>query len=422
MTRTLTMTEKEIERIKIMEKAEEKRMTQKAGAERLEISERHFRRILNRYRKEGDAGVISGHRGKPSNNQMPFNKRRKILELLQTIYEGFGPTLASEKLFEREGIKVSKETVRKILIEEGYHRAKVKKKEKARPLRERRASIGELVQIDGSTHAWLEDRAEKACLLLYVDDASSQILAAKFVPQETFFAYAGLCKTYFAERGLPQEFYSDKFGVFRVNAKNVTTTEAITQFGRAMEELDIELHCADTPQAKGRVERANKTFQDRLVKEMRLEKIDNYQQANKFLPAYLDKHNQRFGVQPRSCVDFHRPLPDDCDLDIIFTWQETRVISKDLQIQFENTIYQIITDRPVYALKKRKVIVAKNAEGKITVLFNGSPLKVRVFHRQPKQAKIVHSKNLEKPHIPADNHPWRTYGKTLTGNPIPASD
>jgi hypothetical protein len=257
---------------------------------------------------------------------------------------------------------------------------------------------------------------------LYVDEATSQVLAAKFVPQETFFAYAGLCKTYFAERGLPQEFYSDKFGVFRVNAKNVTTTEAVTQFGRAMEELDIEHHCADTPQAKGRVERANRTFQDRLVKEMRLEKIDNYQHANKVLPAYLNKHNQRFGVQPRSSVDFHRPLPDDCDLDIIFTWQEIRIISKDLQIQFKNTIYQIITDRPVYALKKRKVIVAKNAEGNITVLLNGSHLKVRVFHRQPKQAKIVHSKDLAKPHIPADNHPWRTYGKTLTGNPIPASD
>ena len=184
MTRTLTMTEKEIERIKMIQKAEEKRMTQKAGAERLEISERHFRRILNRYRKEGNAGVISGHRGKPSNNQMPLNKRRMILELLQTTYEGFGPTLASEKLLEREGIKVSKETVRKILIEEGYHRAKVKKNEKAHPLRKRRASIGELVQIDGSYHAWLEDRAETACLLLYVDDATSQILAAKFVPRD----------------------------------------------------------------------------------------------------------------------------------------------------------------------------------------------------------------------------------------------
>lgn len=422
MARTLAMTEKEIERIKIIQKAEEKRMTQKAGAERLGISDRHFRRILSRYRKEGNAGVISGHREKPSNNRMPPKKRRKILELLQTTYEGFGPTLASEKLLEREGVKVSKETIRKILIEEGYHRAKVKKNEKAHPLRERRASIGELVQIDGSYHAWLEDRAETACLLLYVDDASSQVLAAKFVPHETFFAYAGLCKTYFVERGLPQEIYSDKFGVFRVNAKNVTTTKAITQFGRALEDLDIELKCASTPQAKGRVERANKTFQDRLVKEMRLENINNYQQANDFLPAYLNKHNQQFGVQPRSSVDFHSPLPDDCDLDIIFTWQETRIISKDLQIQFEKTIYQIITNRPVYALKKRKVIVAKHADGNITVLLNGSPLKVRVFHRQPKQAKIVHSKNLGKPHIPSDNHPWRTYGKRLTGKPIPVPD
>lgn len=415
MTRTLTMSEKEIERIKILQMVEEKRLTQNKAAQRLEISERHLRRILHKYRKEGDEAVISGHRGKTSNNRMRAEKREEILQLLQTTYEGFGPTLASEKLMQRDQIQVSKETVRKILIEEGYHRPKSKKQEKAHPARPRRASYGELVQMDGSYHAWLEDRAQKACLLLMVDDATGQVLDGTFVPHETFFAYAQFCKSYFAERGLPQAFYSDKYSVFRVNAKNSTTTQAITQFGRALAELDIELICAETPQAKGRIERANRTFQDRLVKEMRLEKINSYQKANHFLPIYIKQYNRQFGVQPRSSLDFHRPVPANCDLDRILSWQSKRIISKDLQIQFEKTIYQIVTDRPAYALRKREVIVAKHTDGSLVFLLNNQPLQVRVFHQQPKQAEVVSSKSVRHPKPPAYDHPWRTYGKKLNG-------
>jgi transposase len=190
MTRTLIMSEIEIERIKVLQIVEEGRLTQKKAAQRLAISERHLRRILYEYRKQGDAAIISRQRGKTSNNRMSAAKRAKILQLLQTTYEGFGPTLASEKLAQRDNIEVSKETVRKILIEEGIHRPKTRKRDKARPARQRRASYGELVQIDGSYHAWLEDRAPKACLLLMVDDATSQVLDGTFVPQETFFAYA----------------------------------------------------------------------------------------------------------------------------------------------------------------------------------------------------------------------------------------
>jgi transposase len=422
MTRTLIMSEKEIERIKVLQIVEEGRLTQKKAAQRLTISERHLRRILHDYRKQGDAAVISRHRGKASNNRMSAAKRAIILKLLQTTYEGFGPTLASEKLAQRDNIEVSKETVRTILIEEGIHRPKTRKREKAHPARQRRASYGELVQIDGSYHAWLEDRAPNACLLLMVDDATSQVLDGTFVPQETFFAYAQFCKSYFAERGLPQAFYSDKFSVFRVNAKNTTTTEAITQFGRALAELDIELICAETPQAKGRIERANRTFQDRLVKEMRLENIKSYQQANLFLPIYFQQYNRQFGVQPRSPLDFHRPVPANCNLDHILSWQSKRIISKDLQIQFEKTIYQIITDRPAYALRNREVLVAKHADGSITFLLNNHPLHVRVFHQQPKQAEVVSPKSVRHPNPPAFDHPWRTYGKKLNGKSIHSPD
>jgi transposase len=417
------MSEQEIERVKVLQMVKEKRLTQKEGAERLAISERHLRRLLQKYQEKGAEGIISARRGRPSNNRMAPEKRAQIVALLQTTYQGFGPTLASEKLWERDGIKVSKETVRKILIEEGYHRPKVKKKERAFPSRPRRASFGELVQIDGSYHAWLEDRADPACLLLFVDDATSQVLAAKFVPRESYFAYADLCKDYFSQTGLPQAFYSDRFGVFRVNAKNVTGTEAITQFGRALETLGVELICANTPQAKGRVERANQTFQDRLIKEMRLEGISNYDQANLFLPSFLEIYNRKFGVQPRSPIDLHRSLPIDVNLDLIFTWRAERIISKNLQIQFEKTVYQIVTTRPAYTLKHRKVVVAKHADGTITVLLNNTPLTVQPFLQQPKQAEIVDSKQLhasnpKQPKPPAPDHPWRTYGKKLNGHSL----
>ncbi len=422
MQRTITMTEKELERSKVIHMAKEQRLTQREGAKQLNISERQFRRLLQRYRERGDAGLVSRQRGKPSNHRMSEEKRQRILDLILTTYQGFGPTLASEKLAEREGIQVSKESMRQILIEEGLHRAKRKKKSKAYPLRERRACRGELVQIDGSYHAWLEDRAEKACLLLFVDDATSQILAAQFVPHESFFAYAELCKSYFGEIGRPQAFYSDKFSVFRVNAPNVTTTEALTQFGRALRELDIQLICANTPQAKGRVERANGTVQDRLVKEMRLEHITDYEQANAFLPTFLAAYNRKFAVLSRSSLEAHRPLDPDCDLDWIFSWQVKRTISKDLQIQFDKVIYQIITERPAYVLTQREVIVAQNSAGEITFLLNKQHLKVKVFHRQPKQACIVPAKHLNQPYIPSANHPWRSYDNKLNGKPVPVPD
>ena len=254
--RTLTMSKKEIKRCEILRMADEKWITQCDGAKRINVTERHFRRLLHNFRENGEGGMISGHRGKISGNRMSKEKEEKILKRLKEDYQGFGPTLASEKLLERDGIKVSKETVRQIMIAAGLHKPKTHKKDKARPLRERRPRRGELVQIDGSYHAWLEDRAEKACLLLFIDDATSEILAAEFVEHESFWSYAALCKRYFSQYGLPEAFYADRFSVFRVNQSNVTTTTAQTMFEQALSALGIELICAYSLQAKGRVERA----------------------------------------------------------------------------------------------------------------------------------------------------------------------
>lgn len=420
MKRTITMTMEELQRSKTMQNVSEQRITQKKAAEQLGISERHVRRLLAAYRQSGDEGLVSKHRGKPSNNRMDGEKRQAIVTFMRDeIFTGFGPTLLTEKLAEYAGIQVSKETVRQIMIEEGVHQPKTKKRFKPHPMREARARRGELVQIDGSYHAWLEDRGPKSCLLLFVDDATHEVLAAQFVPQETYFAYAELCTSYFKTIGLPVTFYSDRFSVFRVNTPNAVKTDAITQFGRALQELGIELICANSPQAKGRVERANQTFQDRLVKEMRLQRINDYQQANAFLPTFIAAYNHQFAVLPRSFEDAHVPLEAHFDLEKIFSIQQERIISKNLQIQFNNVIYRILTTRPAYALQGRSVMAALNPHGQVSFFLNDQLLTVEVIHQQPKQAKVVSAKSVELvPHVPVANHPWRKYGSKINGKPI----
>ena len=416
--RTIEMSEEEINRSEILRMANEKRITQKTGARRISVTERHFRRLLQRYRAQGPGGIISRHRGKPSNNRMPEEQKKKILNKLEEDYHDFGPTFATEKLASEDEIIVSKETVRQIMIAEGLHNPKLRRKDKVHPLRERRHRRGELVQIDGSYHAWLEDRAEKACLLLFIDDATSEILAAEFVEHESYWTYAALCKRYFRQHGLPEAFYADRFSVFRVNHTNVTTTDAQTMFERAMKELGIELICAFSPQAKGRVERAYQTLQDRLVKEMRLAGINNYHQANIFLADYLSIYNHKFAVQPTSPVDSHEPLRPENNLDLIFTKRETRKLSKDLQFQYDRVIYQIQTERPPYALQGRAVTVCVAEKGNITVLLNQTPLQFKRFIRQPKRNALATSKDIErKTYIPASDHPWRNYGHKINGKP-----
>jgi transposase len=419
--RILAMSKKEVKRCEVLKMAKEKKITQQQGARMIKVSERHFRRLLRKYRRDGPEGIISGHRGKPSNNRMYSEKREAIIEKLQTEYADFGPTLASEKLEEREGLKVSKETVRQIMIQEGLHKPKKRKIERVRQMRERRQHRGELVQIDGSYHAWLEDRAGKACLILFVDDATSEILAGEFVEHESFFAYTRVCRDYFRQYGLPEAFYSDRHGIFRVNHPN-TTTEDLTQFGRAMAELGIETLCAYSPQAKGRVERAYQTLQDRLVKEMRLAGIDTYAQANVFLPAYFPVYNQQFAVQPRSSQDRHEPLLPENNIDAILSKQSPRKLSKDLQIQYQKVIYQIVTDRPLYALQGRTVMVCESETGTIRIVLNGSLLEYKIFHRQPRQAAVVTSKEVNQRSIPAPDHPWRRYGFNLDGQRTHASN
>jgi transposase len=426
MDELLTMSKKELTRLEVMQRLEEKRMRQKEAAEILGISTRHIRRLLHSYREHREKGLISKRRGKPSNNRLKAETKQQAIDLLYSRYHDFGPTLAHEKLTEVHEVTLSVESVRQIMIAEALWKPRKVKRKAVHQMRPRRACLGELVQIDGSPHAWFEDRGPACTLLVYIDDATGKLMELLFVPVESTFNYFAATRRYLDRHGRPVAFYSDKNGIFKVNAKNALSGSGMTQFGQAMKTLDIEIICANTPQAKGRVERVNQTLQDRLVKELRLNDISSMGTANVYVPVFIADFNRRFAVQPRSSHDAHRPLLfSEDELDIIFSHKETRVLSKNLTLQYNRVIYQIQTTRPTYALRHAKVTVCENAQGLITILYKGRPLNYTIFHKQHRQAQVVmtkeidtHLKKPKKPHKPGPDHPWRQYGRRINGKPI----
>ncbi len=430
MDQLLEMSAKELSRLEVMQRLSEKRMSQKEAGKILTLSTRQIKRLLRAYRQHGATGLVSKHRGRKANNRLAEEVQKRALNLLRTKYQGFGPTLAHEKLVEKDKLQLSDESVRKLMIEEGLWKPRKVKKTTVHQLRERRACFGELVQIDGSPHDWFEGRAPACVLLVFIDDATGKLVQLLFVESESFFSYCQAAEGYFRQSGKPVAFYSDKHSIFRVNVPSASTHTDLTQFGRAMQELDIQIICANTPQAKGRVERVIQTLQDRLPKEMRLHNINSHAAGNAFLPEFIQDFNQRFAEPPTSSVDAHRPLSAREDLARIFSWQEARTLSKNLTLQFYKTVYQIQTERSTYALRKTQVLVCLTAQDEMTILYNGKALPYTVYNRQAHQAEIVSTKQLDRafppkhlPEKPAPDHPWRTYGKPLSKprNVTPAS-
>jgi transposase len=419
----LTMSNREITRLEVMQRLKDKRLTQKEAAGMLKISTRQIKRLFRAYKRQGAKGLISARRGKESNHRLDAQIVQQATDLIYKQYRDFGPTLAHEKLVEVHGLKLSDESVRRLMIEEGIWKPKKAKKPSTHQMRERRACLGELVQIDGSDHAWFEERGPKCTLLVYIDDASGQLLELWFVPDETFFAYCEASRHYLERYGKPVAFYSDKHGIFRVNQpRPLGVSSGMTQFGRAMQELDIQIICANTPQAKGRVERANQTLQDRLVKELRLRGISDMDAGNAYLPEFREDYNRRFAVQPRSTHDAHRPLLKTENLNVILTHQKVGSLSKNLTVQSNNVVYQIQSDRPDYTLRNAQVLVCENTKGEVTILYKNLPLPYTIYHKPPRQAEVVDTKTLnhqiKPPKPPAPDHPWRTYGRRINGKPI----
>lgn len=338
---TITMAMRELDRLKVIEAVIDGNLKPGCAAERLGLTDRQIRRLVNRVRAEGPPGIVSRQRGRPGNHRLPDDVTSMALGLIRSRYHDFGPTLACEKLREEHGLLVSKETVRTLMANAGlWLPRKLRVKNVYQP-RNRRHCLGELVQIDGSDHRWFEDRGHACTLLVYIDDATSRIMHLHFTYSESTFSYFEATRRYVELHGKPQAFYSDKFSVFRVNHKNAAAGAGHTQFGRALYELNIESICANSSQAKGRVERANLTLQDRLVKELRLHGISTLVDANAYVPAFIDDFNKRFAKPPRNDWNAHRPLRQDEHLDIIFTSRERRKVSLSLTLQYDKKLYMI---------------------------------------------------------------------------------
>jgi transposase len=424
MDQLLTMSKRELTRLEVMQRLITKSLRQAEAASILGISVRQVKRLFRAYKDQGPPGIVSRRRGKPGNHRLDPLTVQKAIDLICEHYRDFGPTLAHEKLTEKHDLRLSRESVRGIMIAEGWWKPKRAKKSHVHQMRERRACLGELVQIDGSEHAWFEERGPKCTLLVYIDDATGQLMELWFVKHESFFAYCEASRHYFERCGKPVAFYSDKHSIFRVNTEQfLSLGEGLTQFGRAMQELDIQIICANTPQAKGRIERANQTLQDRLVKELRLRGISDMDCANAYLPEFREDFNRRFAVPPRSSHDAHRPLLESENLDIILTHQKKGTLSKNLTVQSKKVIYQIQSNRPGYALRKAQVTLCENAQGKVTIFYKDMPLEYTIYHRPSRQGEVVDSKSLNHqlklPKPPAPNHPWRRYGQRLSDKPIP---
>ena len=422
MSDILPMSQRELSRLDVFQKLLDKQLRQRQAATLLSLSVRQVIRLAKAFRQEGASALVSKRRGRPSHNRLAPALCARARELLRERYYDFGPTLAHEKLVEEHGLRLSVESVRRLMTAEGLWQPRRARKVVIHQLRERRARLGELVQLDGSPHDWFEGRAPRCTLLVLVDDATSRLMHLRFVECETTFNYFAAVRAYCGLFGKPRAFYSDKFSVFRVNIPNALTGTGLTQFGRAMQELDIELICAHSPQAKGRVERANQTLQDRLVKELRLRAICSMAEANAYLPEFIAAFNSRFAVAPRSAEDAHRPLSATDDLDRILVRCERRTLSKNLTISYKGVIYQIATNRAAYTMRGAHVEVREASGGEISIEYQGKALSYSVFSEQERrQARVTPSKLIDaalsqpaptgkrKTYHPPMSHPWRYF-------------
>jgi hypothetical protein len=425
---TLTMSLKERRRLEVMCLIREKRLPLAKGAGLLKLSVRQLRRIWRRYQSKGDVGLIHGLRGRRSNHAKKESFKRLVLERYAGRYPDFGPTLAMEKLKE-DGFEVRRETLWRWLLAEGLWTRR-RRRRPHRSRRERRSCVGEMVQMDGSHHDWFEGRGERCVLMVMIDDAIGRTYA-RFFEGETSFAAMQVLGGYVRKRGLPHSLYVDRDSIYRSD-RQATVEEELrgqavpaTQFARAMAQLNVELILANSPQAKGRVERMNGTLQDRLVKEMRLEGINQIASANQFLEkTFLPGLNRKFTIKPRDAVDLHRALPAGVRLDEVLSFQEKRKVSNDWCVQWRNRIFQLEHRHEALALAGKEVMVREKLCGAIEVLSQCHKLHWRELAERPAKPSQKPAIVNNDPWKPGASHPWNR-DRPRSGpprlNPAPAA-
>jgi transposase len=379
----LLMSQRERDHLKVLHQVEKGQLSQKRAAGQLGLTDRWVRKLLGRVRREGDRGIVHRSRGRPSNRKLPEAWHQRAVACVKESYRDFGPTLAMEYLAKRDGIAVSKETLRQWLIAAGVWKARPRRVKEVHSWRPRRACRGELVQWDTSEHAWLEGRGQEPYLIVMIDDATSRLLA-RFVPHDSTEENLRMLKVYLERGGRPVAFYTDKAGLFKVNRaptqdEQLAGREPLTQIGRALEELGIEWIEAHSPQAKGRVERCFGTLQDRLVKGLRLAGACTLEEANAYLEGeFLPEWEGRFTVAPANPSDAHRALGRGHHLAAILSQVHSRVVMNDYTLQFDKQRYQIARADVRGGLRGAKVRVEKRLDGTVAVRFRDRYLTVSV--------------------------------------------
>jgi len=398
----------ELKRLHVIQKVLERVIKQVEAAEILFLSGRQIRRIVKRIRDEGERGVIHKSRGRLSNRRIPHKIKDGVLRLYRAQYKDFGPTLASEKLLERDRIQISDETLRGWLIEAGDWQ-RIRKKRKHRQWRERKHHYGEMVQMDGSHHKWFEGRGPECVLMGYIDDATGEVFGRFYGYEGTMPAMESF-KRYIRKRGLPLKVYLDKHSTYKSTAKpsiqdELNGVEPLSEFERALKELGVEVSHAHSPQAKGRIERLFRTFQDRALKEMRLRGIGTIEEGNQFLEGYLPLYNKRFSVCPREKEDFHRPLAKGLDLDAILCIKTKRALRNDFTVAHNRKLYQVED-----AIHASKVMVQDRIDGSIRIYHKDRALRVKEITTRPlrKKKPLVNQRRI-KPYTPPMDHPWRSF-------------
>ncbi len=398
----------ELRRLHVIQKVLERVIKQVEAAEILSLSSRQIRRIIKRIRIEGGKGIIHKSRGRPSNRRIPGKIRDKVIHLYRKQYPDFGPTLASEKLLERDGIRVNDETLRMWLIEAGDWK-KTRKRRGHRQWRERKHHYGEMVQMDGSHHDWFEGRGPGCVLMGYIDDATGAVFG-RFYGYEGTIPAMDSFKRYIRKRGLPLKVYLDKHSTYKSTAKatieeELEGVEPLSEFERALKELGVEVSHAHSPQAKGRIERLFRTFQDRVIKEMRLRGVKTIEEGNKFLEEYLPLYNKRFSVRPREKDDVHRPFPRGMDLNSILCIKTERTLRNDFTVAHNHKLYQIED-----ATKASKVIVQDRMDGSMIITYQGQALRFKEITERPiRENKQPVATKRRKTYIPPADHPWRRF-------------
>jgi hypothetical protein len=403
-------TQEELKRLNVIHKVLDKSITQIEAAGILDLTDRHIRRMAARIAKEGDKGIVHKLRGQPAHNCTLDKVKTKTLSLCKSTYEGFSPTLASEKLFERDNIKVSRELLRTWFIEEHIAYAS----RKARPhrnWRERKTNYGWMIQADGSHHDWFEGRGPWCVLMGQIDDATNKV-SAEFHDYEGTLPFMASFKSYVKAKGIPISVYIDRHTTYKSNKKpsiedELENSEPMTQVGRALKELGVDVIFAHSAQAKGRVERLFRTFQDRLVKEMRLRKIRLIEEANSFLKEYLPVYNKRFSVPAAKSADLHRPLPKDIDLDRILCVKTARTLRNDFTVAYNCKLYQVEDN-----IRASKVVVEERIDGSMVIAHKSKVLNFKEIINRPKQVKekLQHIFKLRKIYAPLKDHPWKMAG------------